>query len=121
MRQNLIVALLSVCCTLLAVNLYVTLRAPQLPVAIGQASDGGGDVVIAGANTQNDAFCFVYNRARNKLVSYKNTPNSGLELMGIRNLKSDFHEKINELPNSNRKTAVKNMAKIIRNLEKKKS
>jgi hypothetical protein len=117
MRQNLVIALLSVCCALLSVNVYIALRTPQLPVAFGQAG-GGDDVLIAGANTQNEAFCFVYNKRSNKLVSYMNRTSSGLELMGIRDLGSDFHPKIREYPPSKKKTAVSNMSKFIRKLEK---
>ena len=105
MRQNLIIALLSVCCTLLAVNVYVALRLPPLPVAFGQAS-GGDDMLIAGANTQNEAFCFVYNKRSNKLVSYMNRTSTGLELMGIRDLGSDFHPKIKEFPVSKKKSIL---------------
>ena len=118
MRQNLIVALLSVCCTLLAVNVYVALRAPQLPVAFGQAS-GSDDVLIAGANTQNEGFCFLYNKSNTRLISYKNRSSGGLELMGIRNCSSDWNPKINEYPNSNKKTAVRNMKDLARKSKKK--
>ena len=38
MRQNIIIVLLSICCTLLAVNLLVSLyRQQSFPVALGQA------------------------------------------------------------------------------------
>jgi len=118
MRQNFIIALLSVCCTLLAVNVYVTLRGPQLPVAFGQGS-GSDEVLIAGANIQNEAFCFLYNKSRTRLISYKNRGSGGLELMGIRNCSSDWNPKINEYPRSNKKTAVKNMKDLAKKSKEK--
>jgi len=119
MRQNLIIALLAVCCTLLAVNVYVTLQRPQLPVAFGQAN--GSDVLIAASNGQNDAFVFLYNRSMEKLISYKNKGggSSGLELMGIRHCGNDWNPKIKELPHSNRPTAVRKMRQLADEIAKK--
>jgi hypothetical protein len=95
MRQNLVVVLLSVCLTLLAVNLYVTLRGPQ-PAAWGQGVGiPTGQVAIATVQgTSNDPWCYVYDVGSQRLAVYT-TKNQGVELKGVRNITYDL--KLEEL------------------------
>ena len=71
MRQNLVIVALSVCCTLLAVNLYVTLQLPQQP-AFGQ-----GAAIPTG------------HVASQRLALYT-ARNRGLELKGVRHITYDL-------------------------------
>ena len=79
-------------------------------VAAGQTQSG--TVLIAASNTQNEAFCFLYDPSTKQLASYKQRGKEGLELMGIRTCAGDFNAKIREYPRSESRTAVKNMKKL---------
>ncbi|MCZ6794921.1 MAG: hypothetical protein O7J95_15055 [Planctomycetota bacterium] len=114
MRQNLIIALLSVCATLLAV--LVLQPRQEVPVAFGQVA--AGNVLMTGSNTQNEAFCFIYDVAAKKLFSYKNRSTGGLELMGVRYCVHDFNPKIEEYPRSNGRTAVRKMKELVEKLKR---
>jgi len=96
MRQNLIVALLSVCCTLLAVNLVVSLRGPQLPFglppAYGQAVGGPvGQVVLATGMSQggSEAVLYLYDIPTQALACYS-TKGQGIEYRGVRKITWDL-------------------------------
>ena len=92
MRQNLVVALLSVCCTLLAVNLIVALRGPQLPFAYGQAvGTPSGQVVLATGMNQsgNEAVLYLYDVGTQALCAYT-TKGQGIELKGTRRVTWDL-------------------------------
>ena len=95
MRQNLVVVLLSVCSTLLVVNLFMILGQPQ-QAAFGQAAAlPTGSVAIATVqDTSNSPWCFVYDVSSQRLVAYK-AGNQGLELKGARQITWDL--KIEEL------------------------
>lgn len=97
MRQNFIIVLLTVCATLLAVNLYVSLQRPDLPVAFGQAVGvPSGTVAIATSQgTGPEPWCFVYDVSSQRLAVYS-CKNQGLELKGVRQVTWDIQ--IPELP-----------------------
>ena len=84
------------------------------------SQEAGSDVIIAASNTQNEAFCFLYDKTQKKLVSYQNRARGGLELMGIRHCAADFTPKIREYPSpsSAKITAVDNMTKLAALLSK---
>ena len=90
MRQNLVIVALSVCCTLLAVNLYVTLQLPQQP-AFGQgAAIPTGQVAMAAVqNTSQDPYVYIYDVASQRLALYT-ARNRGLELKGVRHITYDL-------------------------------
>ena len=95
MRDKLLVALLSVCCTLLVVNVLVLMN--QKSVAHGQAGGAGTDsgaYIIATAGTQNDPICFVFHKASQHLVAYS-ARNGGIKVLGVR--KTSFDTKLNEV------------------------
>jgi hypothetical protein len=92
MRQNLIVALLAVCCTLLAVNLYVALRGPQLPFAYGQSVGvPSGSVVLATGVSQggSEAVLYLYDAPSQSLACYT-VKGQGIELRGVRRVTYDL-------------------------------
>src|SRR5512145_1784995 len=97
MRQNFIIVLLTVCATLLAVNLYVSLQRPELPVAFGQAVGvPSGSVAIATSQgTGPEPWCFLYDVTSQRLAVYS-CKNAGLELKGVRQLTWDLQ--LQELP-----------------------
>jgi hypothetical protein len=108
MRQNTIVALLAVTCGLLAANLVVSLRTPApFPMAFGQA---GGNVVMAGANSQNDPYCFIFDAGKQKLTAYT-VRGKSIDWIGVRDLRYDFTP--SEYPTGRGKTSVKNMKKLV--------
>ncbi|MBI4606775.1 MAG: hypothetical protein HY721_32830 [Planctomycetes bacterium] len=116
MRRNLVTGIILLCGLAGALDLgYHLGRQGGLPTAEGQAAEF--DVLIAAANTQSEAFCFVFNRKSNQLVSYMQRSSGGLELKGIRTCRDDFPA-INEYPKSQSQTAVRNMKKIAEQLEK---
>lgn len=96
MRQNLVVCLLSVCCTLLAVNLYVSLDGPAVREAAGQGTAiPSSSVCLATVQgTSNDPWCYLYDVGTQRLAVYR-TGNTGLELKGVRQITWDL--KIEEL------------------------
>ena len=115
MRQNIIVALLAACLTLLVVQLLINLRQPT--AAFGQAAGAtaaASGVVLATANTQNEVFLFLYDVKGQKLASYSIRGNTGIDLKGVRYLKYDFFPDLHEYPGGSRKaTAVDNMRQTI--------
>ena len=96
MRQNLIVALLSVCCTLLAVNLYVSLGKTSSQVAFGQAAavPTSGVAVATVQGTSNDPWVYIYEVGTQRLACYR-TANQGIEFKGLRQITWDL--KLEEL------------------------
>lgn len=91
MRDKLIVVLLSVCCTLLVVNLIALWNEPS-PVVHGQAAAGGGtagDFVIATTATQNDPVCFIFKKDGH-LAAYMARSGSGIRVLGVRDTSYDF-------------------------------
>ncbi|HVR74980.1 MAG TPA: hypothetical protein VMT52_11635 [Planctomycetota bacterium] len=97
MRQNLIVALLSICCTLLAVDVVVTLRGSQVPPAYGQATGNatGSFAIATVQGSGSEGWCWIFDYESKRLCSYV-TKNQGIELKGARELTYDL--KIRELP-----------------------
>jgi hypothetical protein len=97
MRQNIIIVLLTVCATLLAGNLYVSLQRPDLPLAFGQAVGvPSGQVAIATSQgTGPEPWCFVYDVTSQRLAVYS-CKNQGLELKGVRQCTWDLQ--LQELP-----------------------
>lgn len=92
MRQNLIIALLSVACTLLAVNLYVSLNGTYgHPAAFGQGTgEPTSSVAIAAVQgTTNEPWVFLYDVSTQRLACYKNA-NQGLDFKGLRQLTWDL-------------------------------
>lgn len=114
MRHSVTTALLAVCALLLAANLLLMVLDPgPVPVAFSQAA--GGKVIMTASNTQNEAFCFLYDTEAKKLVSYM-TRGGGLQLRAIRNCSFDFNRMIDEYPDSNEPTSVKKMKDLIEKL-----
>lgn len=117
MRKNWSLALVAGCGLIAAVDLAYNLgRQSILPTAEGQTS--GDDVILAASNTQNEAYCFVYNKKSGQMNVYMQRSNGGIELKGMRNTGSDFHPDIDEYPKSNSLTAVKKMKALIESLKK---
>jgi hypothetical protein len=123
MRQTILVALLSACLTLLAVDVVVSMGAPGLRTALGQAAGAGDSAasasgfVLASANTQNEVFLWLYDIKGQKLASY--SVRQGIELKGVRSLKYDLDPELNEYPPGG-KTSVENIKKAIEEARKKK-
>jgi len=92
MRQNLTIALLAVCATLLAVQVVATFSRPQ-NAAFGQATTGvqGGKYVMATGPTQsgNEAILYIFDTEAQKLACYT-TMNQGIIFKGVRLIKHDM-------------------------------
>jgi len=115
MRNRLLTAAVTMCALLLAVDVALRIRGPEpLPLAHGQSE--GNDVLIAAAQTQNEAFCFLYSKRTKQLLSYMSRNSGGLELRGIRSCVSDFNEKIIEYPRSDRTTSAHRMRELAERL-----
>ena len=116
MRQNVTICLLSVCATLLAVNLLVNLRT-EVPVALGQATDSGGGYVIATGMNQsgNEAVCYIFNTASRKLAVYT-TRNQGVEFRGIRDLSYDLQ--LVEFNPRGQRVTVEQIKEVLKKLNK---
>jgi len=109
MRLNINTVLLLACVALLSLDLAS--RAGNdgaLPHALGQGAQGG-DLLMAAANTQNEVYCFLYNRTTQQLASYVPRGTGSIELKGIRKCEWDFNAKIDEFPDCDGPTAVKKM------------
>jgi hypothetical protein len=117
MRQNMVIVLLSVCCTLLAVNLYVTLGEKATPTALGQAAANNPTSQVAIATSQdtsNSPVAFIYEVGTQRLAAYK-VGNRGIELKGLRQITWDL--RLEELNPALASRAVK-VQDIRRELEK---
>jgi hypothetical protein len=89
MRQNVIIALLSVIATLLAVSVF----APS-HMAIGQNAGGTaavvGDMAVASAPmTGGNAALYIYEAGKKKLLAYV-LGNNGLEIRAVRDITFDL-------------------------------
>jgi hypothetical protein len=91
MRKNLTIVLLSVGCTLLAVNLFVMLKEPQARLALGQgtAIPTGSVALAAVMGNTAEPWVFIYDVQTQHLASYKNS-NQGLVLKGVRQITWDL-------------------------------
>ena len=97
MQQRLTVVWLGLCALLLSLNLGVQWWNSSSP-AHG-ASAQNDELLVVASNSQDAAFCFVYNKTQDLLVAYRQRQTGGLQLMGIRNTAFDF-PRIDELPRS---------------------
>lgn len=116
MRRNFVTGVILLCGLVGAVDLGYHLG--RGGVAISAEGAPGGEVILAGSNTQNDAFCFVYNPKTNQLLSYAQRQTGGIELKGIRDCSNDFNPLIHELPRSQAQWAVSKMKKVADQLAK---
>jgi hypothetical protein len=94
MRQNLTIALLAVCATLLVVQLVVVLHEPT-PSVHGQAAGGGGTaqnyLLVSGVGTGgNEPILYIFDAAAKKLTAYSTTASNGIAIKGTRTLVHDF-------------------------------
>ncbi len=89
MREKLIVVLLSVCCTLLVVNL-IALWSDESAVVHGQTAGIGSEYIVATSATQNDPICFIFKPSSQHLVAYMARTN-GIRVMGVRHAQWDFN------------------------------
>lgn len=117
MRRNVVTVSIALCGLVAALDLgYHLGRQGILGVAEGQA--GGDDVILAAANTQNEVFLFLYNKRTQQLASYMQRLSTGLELKAIRLTSSDFNPEIDEYPRLESPTAVRNMKKLLEDIQK---
>lgn len=86
MREKLLIALLSVCCTLLVVNL-VTLWTDTDRLVHGQV--GGGNYILHTTADQNTPYAFVLNTAAGHLTSYSAQRGQGIQVLGARLIQHD--------------------------------
>lgn len=92
MREKLIVVLLSVCCTLLVVNLIALWN--DASVVYGQAAGGGGagdGFIIATSATQNEPVCFIFKPETQHLAAYMARSGGGIRVLGVRQTTWDFN------------------------------
>ncbi len=92
MRDKVLIALLSVCCTLLAVNMGALWQQGAVNEAYGQAGGGGtegGGVIVATVGTQNESMCYIYHTESKHLVAYSARGNGGIKVSGVRNTEFD--------------------------------
>ncbi len=89
MREKLIVVLLSVCCTLLVVNL-IALWSDESAVVHGQTAGIGSEYIVATSATQNDPICFIFKPSSQHLVAYMARTN-GIRVLGVRHAQWDFN------------------------------
>ncbi len=87
MREKFIVALLSVCCTLLVVNVIALWSAPT-QTAHGQVASG--EFIMDTAATQNQAIAFILSPGTKHLAAYSTTGNGGVKVAGVRLIGHDF-------------------------------
>ena len=94
MRDKLVVVLLSVCCTLLVVNL-IALWSDESAVVHGQTAGAGTDFIVATSATQNEGICFIFSISKH-LAAYMARSN-GIRVIGIRDTQYDFnHTEVNK-------------------------
>ncbi len=89
MRQNVIIALLSVIATLLAVSLFSPPHFVSGQNAGGTAAVVGDMAVATGAMTGGNSALYIYDQAKHKLLAYV-LGNNGLEVRAVRDIQSDF-------------------------------
>ena len=113
MRQNITVALLAICVTLLGVNVVQQMVRPGLPQAFGQAvGNAQGNYILAtGMTTQgNNNMLYVLEVPTRRLAAYS-VAKRGIEYMGTRDLTWDM--KIEHLPPLGKRLAPADMKKAI--------
>ena len=92
MRDKLVIVLLSVCCTLLVVNLIALWT--ETPAVHGQSGGGGGasanGFIVATSATQNEPICFIFKAETQHLAAYQARQGSGLRVLGVRHCQWDF-------------------------------
>ena len=92
MRQNITVALLAICVTLLAVNVVQQMTRPVFPAAFGQAvgNTQGSYVLATGMSTTgNNNMLFILEVPTRKLAAYS-VKTRGIEYMGVRDITWDL-------------------------------
>jgi hypothetical protein len=92
MRQNITVALLAICVTLLAVNVVQQMTRPVFPAAFGQAvgNTQGNYVLATGMSTTgNNNMLFILEVPTRKLAAYS-VKTRGIEYMGTREITWDL-------------------------------
>ena len=107
MRQNITVALLAICATLLAVNVVQQMNGPAFLPAFGQAvGNTQGNYVLATGMSQsgNANMLFVLEVPTKRLAAYT-VKTRGIEFMGVREITWDM--KPEELPPRSGKLTVK--------------
>ncbi len=90
MRDKLIIVLLSVCCTLLVVNL-IALWSDGSAVVHGQTAGSGTDFIVATSATQNEPICFIFKSDSQHLAAYMARPSGGIRVLGVRHAQYDFN------------------------------
>lgn len=113
MRQNITVALLAICVTLLAVNVVQQMVRPGLPQAFGQAvGNAQGNYILAtGMTTQgNNNMLYVLEVPTRRLAAYS-VAKRGIEYMGTRDITWDM--KIEHLAPLGKRLAPADMKKAI--------
>ena len=113
MRQNITVALLAICVTLLGVNVVQKMDRPGLPQAFGQAvGNAQGNYILAtGMTTQgNNNMLYVLEVPTRRLAAYS-VAKRGIEYMGTRDITWDM--KIEHLAPLGKKLTPSDMKKAI--------
>ncbi len=113
MRQNITVALLAICVTLLGVNVVQQMVSPGLPQAFGQAvGNAQGNYILAtGMTTQgNNNMLYVLEVPTRRLAAYS-VAKRGIEYMGTRDITWDM--KIEHLAPLGKKLTPSDMKKAI--------
>ena len=113
MRQNITIALLAICVTLLGVNVVQKMDRPELPQAFGQAvGNAQGNYILAtGMTTQgNNNMLYVLEVPTRRLAAYS-VAKRGIEYMGTRDITWDM--KIEHLAPLGKRLAPADMKKAI--------
>ena len=113
MRQNITIALLANCVTLLAVNVVQQMVRPGFPQAFGQAvGNAQGNYILAtGMTTQgNNNMLYVLEVPTRRLAAYS-VAKRGIEYMGTRDITWDM--KIEHLAPLGKRLAPADMKKAI--------
>ena len=113
MRQNITIALLAICVTLLAVNVVQQMVRPGFPQAFGQAvGNAQGNYILAtGMTTQgNNNMLYVLEVPTRRLAAYS-VAKRGIEYMGTRDITWDM--KIEHLAPLGKRLAPADMKKAI--------
>ena len=113
MRQNITVALLAICVTLLAVNVVQQMTRPVFPAAFGQAvgNTQGNYILATGMSTTgNNNMLYVLEVPTRRLAAYS-VAKRGIEYMGTRDITWDM--KIEHLAPLGKRLAPADMKKAI--------